>query len=267
VALPGLAYYLVFFCVPIVVVVVFSLATPVGYGGVALGTSLEAYRRALDPLLLGVLAQTLLLAAAGTAIVLLVGFPTAYAMARHGGRHRYTLLALLVVPFWTSSLLRTFAWLIILSPDWFLVRAAQRVLPGLDPLGSSGAVLLVIVYTYLPLAILPVYASLERMDWRLVEAAEDLGATGWGAFRLVTLPSVRRGVLTSALLVFVPMTGEYVVPQLMGNGKSLLYANLVGQQFLAAQDYPLGAALAVVLLVVVGGGAVAALLALQRVED
>jgi spermidine/putrescine transport system permease protein len=247
---PGLVYYALFFLLPMAIAVVISFGEPVGYGGVRLTVTLESYRAALDPVFLRVLARTMLFALAGTVLVLAVGFPAAYWIARYGGRRGPLLIALLIIPFWTSFLLRAFAFLIMFGEEWFVVRALRSA--GFDDvrlLGSDAGVFIVLVYTYLPLAILPVYSTLERMDWRLVEAAEDLGAGSWTAFATVTAPTVARGVATGLLLVFVPMTGEYVVPQIIGSGTSVLYANLIGQQFLSAQNWPLGAALAMVLVV------------------
>ncbi len=265
VVVPGLTYYALFLLVPMVVVAVISVGEPVGYGGVRLTFSIDNYVAALDPVFLRVFGRTLVFALLGTALVLVIGFPAAYWIARYGGSRAPLLIGLLVIPFWTSFLLRTFAFLIMFGPDWYIVRALRNAgFEGVTLLGSDVGVFVVLVYTYLPLAILPVYASLERMDWRLVEAAEDLGADSWSAFATVTVPSVARGVVTGMLLVFVPMTGEYVVPQIVGNGKSVLYASLVGQQFLSAQNWPLGAALAMVLIVTISLVAVAALLSQRR---
>lgn len=252
-AAPGLGYYLLFFLVPIAIVVVIAMGDPVGYGGVRLSFSGQAFRSALDAVYLGVFWRTMLFAALGTGLVLLIGFPAAYWIARYGGRAKTLWLVLLVVPFWTSFLLRAYAFLIMFGDDWFLVSGIRSLgATTFTLLGTNLAVFVVLVYTYLPLAVLPLFASLERMDWSLVEAARDLGASEWAAFRSVTVPTVRRAVATGLMLVFVPMTGEYVVPQIIGSGTSVLYANLVGQQFLSAQDWPLGSALALFLILVVG---------------
>jgi spermidine/putrescine transport system permease protein len=216
-----------------------------------------------------VFTQTIGLAAVGTSIVFAVGFPVAYWLARYGGSRRYVILAILVIPFWTSFIVRAFAWLIVLSPNWFVVSALEGLwfVDTFRPLGSLGGVTLVVVYNYLPLGLLPLFATLERMDWSMVEAAQDLGASGFGAFRQVTLPSIRSGIVTSALLVFVPMTGEYIIPQIIGGGTTALFANLIGQQFLQAQNWPLGAALAVLMVVTVGLTALLVLAVTQREES
>lgn len=252
VVIPGLAYYLLFFIGPMIVALVISFGEPVGYGGVRITFSIDAYAAALDPVFLRVFGRTLAFAVVGTVLVLLVGFPAAYWIARYGGRRTPLLIGLLVIPFWTSFLLRAFAFLILFGEEWYLVRGLRAL--GFDEMrliGTDTGVFVVLVYTYLPLAVLPVYATLERMDWRLVDAAEDLGSGSWTAFTGVTVPTVARGVLTGMLLVFVPMTGEYVVPQIVGSGTSVLYASLIGQQFLSAQNWPLGAALAMVLVLTV----------------
>lgn len=268
VMLPSLAWLLVFFVLPLAGVAVIAFGTPVGYGGVRLGFDLGSFQQILRPTYLGVFMQTINLALIGTIAVFLVAFPTAYWLARFGGRQRSLLLALLVIPFWISFLVRTFAWLIILSPDWYLskVVVATGLVDEFRLVGTQAGVGLVIVYNYLPLGILPLYATLERMNWSLVEAAKDLGASAWGAFRQVTLPSILPGVVVSALLIFIPMTGEYIIPQIIGSGKTALYANLIGQQFLQAQNWPLGAAMATFLVVIVGAAAVIVLTLTQRRE-
>jgi spermidine/putrescine transport system permease protein len=266
---PSIIWLSAIFIIPVFIVFIISLGTPVGYSGVQLGFNIDAYVRIFTGPFFGVFLETLLLAGIGTALVFAVGFPTAYWLARYGGRHRYLILALLIIPFWASFLVRAFAWLIIFGSDWFIVQFVESLglVDTFRPIGSWWAVVVVIVYNYLPLGILPLYATLERVDWRTVEASQDLGATGFGAFRQITLPSMKIGLLTSALLVFVPMTGEYVIPQIIGSGKQALYANLIGQQFLQAQNWPLGSALAVFLIITVGVAALTVLIFTQRRDN
>lgn len=263
---PSIVWLALFFVIPVIGVFVVSVGTPIGYSGVQLGFDTGSFERIFSGPFIGVFIRTLLLAAFGTAMVFLIAFPTAYWLARYAGRKKYFMLAILVIPFWTSFLVRAFAWLIVLSPDWFVSRAIQStgIVETFRPIGTLGAVAMVVIYNYLPLAILPLFATLERMNWSLVEAAEDLGASGRRAFFSVTLPSIRVGIITSILLVFVPMTGEYVIPQIIGSGKQALFANLIGQQFLQAQNWPLGAALAAFLIVTVGVGALLVLTFTQR---
>jgi spermidine/putrescine transport system permease protein len=150
---------------------------------------------------------------------------------------------LIVVPFWTSFLIRTYALKIILDPEGYLARGL-----GINIQYTKYAVGLGLVYNYLPLFILPVFASLERMDWTLIEAATDLGARPLTAFRQITLRLTLPGVVTGALLVFIPMTGEYIIPNILGGGKYEFVGNVVGDQFAEAQNQPFGSAMAIVLM-------------------
>jgi spermidine/putrescine transport system permease protein len=148
-----------------------------------------------------------------------------------------------ILPFWTSFLIRTYALKIILDPQGYLARDF-----GINIMYTKYAVGVGLVYNYLPLFILPVFASLERMDWTLIEAANDLTARPWKAFREITLPLTLPGVVTGALLVFIPMTGEYIIPNILGGGKFEFVGNLIGDQFNEAQNQPFGSALAIALM-------------------
>lgn len=243
-------------------VVAISFATPVGFTSVEYGFNLSAYQRLLDGgwdgTYIRLLRRTIRFAVTGTALTVLAGFPVAYWMVRYAGRVKYIALALLILPFWTSFLIRTFSLLRIIAGDGPL---------GALELNQDGrSVFIGITYNYFPLATLPMYAALERMDWSLVTAARDLGAGRWSAFRHVTLPMVSSGILTAALLVFVPMTGEFIVPQIMGSGTQALYASILGRQFLGGADWPFGAAMAVFLSTLLSGVVVALLLLARREE-
>jgi len=252
--LPLVALYAAFFAGPLILLCVFSVSTSSGFGDVSYGFSLDNFREATQGLYLQAFGRTLRFAVVGTVLTVLAGYPLAYWLARHApARRRSLLLALIIVPFWTSFLIRTYSFLIVLSDDFFLadwMRSLGLVHGQLNILYTSTAVQIGIVYNYLPLFVLPAYAALERMDWSLVAAASDLGATGWTAFRQITLRLTTAGVLTGVLLVFIPMTGEYIIPLVLGGGKVDLVGNLVQRAFLEQQDYPLGAALG---LVTMGG--------------
>jgi ABC-type spermidine/putrescine transport system permease subunit I len=157
---------------------------------------------------------------------------------------------LVIVPFWTSFLIRTYSWLIILDPDFWLMRALKSIgiTHGGTILYTQNAIYLGVVYNYLPLMILPLYAALERMDWSLVDAAQDLGDGPLRAFRRVTLPLVLPGVVAGSLLVFIPLTGEYLIPVILGGDKTVYVGQLIAQQFLEARDWPFGAAIAMVVI-------------------
>jgi len=249
-ALPTIAYYGVFFLVPLALMAAVAFAERVGFADFVYTLNVENFTDLWDPLYRGIFLDTLQLALVGTFATLLVGYPLAYYLARYA-RRKTLLLLLVVVPFWTSFLIRTYAWLIILDPDFPAVRALKSI--GVVPddfsvLYTSTAVYIGVVYTYLPLMILPVYAALERMDWSLVEAAEDLGDSPLRAFRRITLPLTLPGVLAGSLLVFIPMMGEYLNPVILGGDKTIYVGNLIGLQFGTSRDWPFGAAVAMVLI-------------------
>jgi spermidine/putrescine transport system permease protein len=251
-AFPSLAYYCAFFLIPLGFLLLFAVATPVGFGGVEYGFDLGNFEAGLDALYVEVFLRTLRTAAVGTLLIILVGYPLAYWIARYApdGR-RGLLLALIIIPFWTSFLIRTYSFLIVLSPEFFLSDWLEslRLTDGpLEILNTTAAIQIGLVYNYLPLFVLPLYATLERMDWRLVDAATDLGASQWAAFRQITLRLTAPGLITGTLLVFIPMMGEYVIPLVLGGGRVDLIGNVIQRLFLEAQDYALGSALAVLVM-------------------
>ena len=244
---PAGVWYLAFFVVPLGFILVFSFLTSADYGGVEFRFSLENYHQiASATIFLRIFLNTLLMALSGTLLCLLIGYPLAYFLATRAGRWKNLLLILLIVPFWTSFLTRTYAWLILLSdngPLAHLLQGAGLLQKDLNFLYSYKAVLLGIVYNYLPLMIFPLYVSLERLDRRLLEAAKDLGAGRFAAFRRVTVPLTMPGILTGGLLVFIPLMGEYVIPSILGGAKSYMVGNLIGNEFVSAHDWAFGSAL------------------------
>jgi spermidine/putrescine transport system permease protein len=251
-ALPSLAYYTAFFVIPLGFLLLFAVGRPVGFGGVEYGFYLGNLETGLDSLYVEVFLRTLRTAAIGTLLIILVGYPLAYWIARYAppGR-RGLLLALIIIPFWTSFLIRTYSFLIVLSPEFFLSDWLQSLglTDGpLEVLYTTEAIQIGLVYNYLPLFVLPLYATLERMDWSLVDAATDLGASQWAAFRQITLRLTAPGLITGTLLVFIPMMGEYVIPLVLGGGRVDFIGNVIQRLFLEAQDYALGSALAVLVM-------------------
>jgi spermidine/putrescine transport system permease protein len=246
---PAVFWYLLFFLGPLAIMAVYSFAEVAGFTGVAFTWNLDNYRYLWDPLYGTIFKRTLWLSLVGTALCLLVGFPFAYYLARYA-RRKTLMLMLVIVPFWTSFLIRTYSWLIILDPDFWLLRALRAVgiTGGGTILYTQNAIYLGVVYNYLPLMILPLYAALERMDWSLVDAAQDLGDGPLRAFRRVTLPLVLPGVVAGSLLVFIPLTGEYLIPVILGGDKTVFAGQLIAQQFLEARDWPFGAAIAMVVI-------------------
>jgi spermidine/putrescine transport system permease protein len=245
--LPASLWYLFLLVLPMAFVVVFSFGQKAKNGGYTPAFSLDNYGQVMkgaDPFL-----ESLKLATAGTILTLLVALPLAYFLATRAGRRKGLFVLLLVIPFWTSFLIRTYSWLIVLGKG-----NLGGFLGGLlgDPdfrlLGTPGAILLGLVYGYLPLMIFPLYVTLERMDRSLIEASKDLGAGRWATFRQITLPIALPGLVTGSILVFIPMMGEYVIPQILGYGRTFLIGNDLVLDFLEARNWPLGSAKAVVLI-------------------
>jgi spermidine/putrescine transport system permease protein len=249
--LPSLAYLIVFFAVPLLIVVVYSFATRSRTGRTILGEwNLESYARLFDPLVLQITFRSLGLAIITTLICLLVGYPFAYFLATRSPRVRGALLVLVMIPFWSNFLVRTYAWRVILGRDGIAGTVEQLIGVEIQLLFTPFAVVLGLVYGYLPFMILPLYAAIERLDFSLVEAARDLYASGWQAFRRVTWPLSRPGVIAGSILVFIPSFGAYVTPEILGGGRTTMLGSYVVRQFLSARDWPFGSALSVAILIV-----------------
>jgi len=243
---PAAAFLLVFFIAPLFIVVAYSFLQRGTYGGVRWVFTLENYARALDPLYFSVFLRSGLIAIATTLITLLLGYPLAYFIARKASRHSNLLLLGLMIPFWTNFLIRTYAWLTILRTHTGLINVGLTGLGLIDeplPLfGNDFAILLGLVYSWLPDMVLPCYAALSRLDPALLEAASDLYAPGRQVFLRVVWPLTLPGVAAGSILVAIPSWGAFVTPALLGGGKSLMIANIINNQFLAAHDWPFGAA-------------------------
>jgi spermidine/putrescine transport system permease protein len=242
---PSFVYYAIFFLGPMAILVAFSLATQSGFGSLTYGFDISQFRLVGSSLYVTIFVRTLVMASIGSVLTIAVGYPLAYWMARYLTTYKLLALLLLIVPFWTSFLIRTYALKIILDPKGYLARDL-----GINILYTKYAVAVGLVYNYLPLFILPVFASLERMDWSLIEAATDLGARPFTAFREITLRLTLPGVVTGALLVFIPMTGEFIIPDILSGGNYEFVGNVIGDQFQQAQNQPFGSALAIALMAV-----------------
>lgn len=262
-------WLIVFFLVPFLIVLKISLShtaiaqppyTPV-FDPVAGWEGLKAFVAALsfenyafiasDGLYLASYLKSLEVAAGSTVLLLLIGFPLAYGIARAPRHWQPALFVLVVLPFWTSFLIRIYAWVNILQRDGLLnqVLLALRIVD--EPpawLSTDTAVYIGIVYSYLPFMVLPIYATLEKMDETLIEAAADLGCPRWKAFWLVTLPLSLPGVIAGALLCFIPIVGEFVIPDLLGSSQTMMIGQTLWTEFFANRDWPVASAVAVVLL-------------------
>ncbi len=249
--LPSLGYYALFFLAPLAILAVFSVARQgEEFGSVIYTVDFSQFTSLWDSVYIRIFWHTLAMAGGGTILTILVGYPIAYWISRYLTAYKTLALLLVVVPFWTSFLIRTYAWIIILDPQGYLARGlnATGLTSHWNILYSGKAVGIGLVYNYLPLLVLPVYASLERMDWTLVESATDLGAHPFTAFRDITLRLTLPGLVTGALLVFIPMTGEYVIPALLGGGNFVFVGTVIGDQFLGAVNWPFGAAMSMALI-------------------
>ncbi len=262
---PGSLWLLVFFLVPILIMLAYSMMPRGIYGGVERGFTLEHYHRFIDPLYLDILQRTFVWSVACTVICLLLGYPVAYTIAR-GGRWKNLLLFLVVLPFWTSFLVRTFA-MIFLMRDTGLVNGwllkAGAIQDPITMLYTPFAVMVGLVYGFLPFMILPIYASLEKLDLSLLEAAEVLGARPLARFRRVTLPLSMPGVVAGSLLVFIPALGSFLTADLLGGAKQMMIGNLVQNQFSAARNWPFGSAASFILMALV----LVAVMIYLRVKD
>jgi spermidine/putrescine transport system permease protein len=258
-ALPAGAWFAFFFAIPVLTIVYYSLGyKPDIFSTIATDQlSFGRYGEILQPTFFKVFTSTLQISIVGTALCFLIGFPFAYWLAvRVSPRWRGLLLGLCIVPFWTNFLIRTLGWLILLSPSGpasgFLQAIGLRSEP-LHLLQTRSAVQLGVTYNYLPLMIFPLFVALDRLDPALREASKDLGASRWRTFTQVTLPLAMPGIIAGVLLVFIPLTGDYITPSVLGGAKGNMVGNLVASQFLVAQNWALGSASAVSLVAMILG--------------
>lgn len=248
--LPALLYLTVFFMVPLGIVVAYSFATRSRTGRTELRDwNLDAYARLGDDVVRTIAVRSLWIALATTLISLVLAYPLAYYMSTRTPTVRNILLVGVMLPFWSNFLVRTYAWRVLLDSDGLVSQATQAVGIGETRLlFTPTAVLIGLVYGYLPFMVLPLYAAIERIDWSLVEAARDLHASAWTAFRRIVWPLSLPGVIAGSILVFVPSFGAYVTPAILGGNKEGLLGSFIVSQFLSARNGPVGASLSVVVL-------------------
>jgi len=261
---PAVLWMVLFWLLPLLGLLAVGFLSRGPDGEITGPVTLENYRRLLgfgvfgfDPVYPRVLVRSLVLGAGTTALCLLLAIPFALWLVRLPERWRNVALTLVVIPFWTNLLVRTYAWQMLLGPDTALSRllqAAGLLAPDQGLYPGWGAVWIGMVCDFLPFMVLPVYACAERMDWRLVEAAQDLGAGRWQTFRHGIWPQIRPGAGAGAVLVFLPALGQFVVPDLLGGARLMFLGNLLQQQFGVSRDWPFGAAVATVALLLVALG-------------
>ncbi|NIY80473.1 ABC transporter permease [Celeribacter sp. HF31] len=261
---PAWALMILTLIIPILIVAGVSVAERGAYGGFTWSFDLSSYQQILysvgwtdelefDPKYVAIIGRTLLFAGGATLISLLLALPVAYYISQQSARLKIILLYLVTLPFWVSMIVRVYAWLIILGNDGLLERV-YRMFGGADISGflfTPGAMITGMVYSYIPLMILPVYASVEKIDPALIEASHDLYGGRWTALKRVILPLAAPGLTAGSILVFVPCLGTVLEPMLLGGGKQLMMGTLIQTQFGGARNWPFGAAIAMVLLVLV----------------
>lgn len=252
---PAALYLTLFFIIPLGIVFIYSFLRRGVYGQLIWEFNLDNYVRVVDPLYLSIIWNSTLIALATTVLCLLIGYPFAYWIARQPNRKiRNLLLVLVMIPFWTNFLVRTYAWRVILGTEGPIngaLMALGIIESPITMLFTTGAVLVGLVYGYLPFMVLPLYAAIERIDFSLMEAAGDLYAGPVQAFLRVLLPLTIPGVIAGSILVFIPSLGAFVTPDLLGGGKTVMIGNLIQSQFLTARDWPFGSAFSMLLMAIV----------------
>ena len=259
---PPLAYLLLFFAIPSLIMVLASFRTPGEFGGLAplleegrLDLNLDSYARFFsESIYAQIFVKSVWYALSTTLFCLALGYPLAALIAKSEKRYRDLLLLLVILPFWSNFLIRVYAWMIILGPNAAVARTVNGLLAwfGHEPVAllfSSFAVLVCLVYVHLPFMVLPLYANLEKHDQALLDAAQDLGANAWQRFWRITFPLSLPGVYAGAALVFIPALGIFAIPDILGGPEDSLIGNVIKQQFLETRDWPFGSVLSIVLTI------------------
>lgn len=266
--LPGVVWLLILFLVPLLMMFAISLGTTDELDRIVLtAPNLDNYARTLDPTFLPTFLNSVRYSLIVTVLSLAIGYPVAYWISRYGGRHKALLVVIVMLPFWTSYIIRTYAWMIMLRDNGVVNSILQAVGITHEPiilLNTDLSVILGMTYGFLPFAILPLFVSIDRLDASLVSAARDLYANGRDAFLHVTLPLTMPGIVAAAILTFIPAMGDFVTPDLLGGAETTTIAKVIQEIFLEGRDWPYGAALGFVLMVVTLGGTFLAIGPLRR---
>ncbi len=272
---PGAFWIFFFFVIPTLLVFVYSFLGRMDGGGVIWEFSLDAYIKLFTPgegRLINdfvlIFFRSIWWAILTSIVCLIIGYPLAYFIVLQPESRRNTYLFLVLIPFWTNFLVRTYAWKFILNNNGFLNTMLQAIdLPRVSIINTPTAVLIGLVYGNLPFMVLPLYASIEKLDFSLIEAAQDLGATYLRVFTRVILPLTLPGIIAGTILVFIPVTGQYIVPTILGGGKVAMLGNLLAQQFGPAYNWPFGSAVAVIFMLLLMIGVVVYLRGESRREE
>jgi spermidine/putrescine transport system permease protein len=244
-------WFTIFFVAPLVIIILYSFLKRGLYGGVEWKFSLTAYKQMFNANFGKVLIRTIWISVVATLGCILLALPTGYAMAR--SKRQTLLLFLIIIPFWTNSLIRIYAWISILSTEGFLneiLKAMGIIDEGLHLIYNHGSVILVLIYMYLPFAILPLFTTIDKFDFSLLDAARDLGATKFGAIRKVMLPNIRSGMVTAVIFTFIPIFGAYTVTLLVGGKDSTMIGNIIVDQVSKTRNWPLASAFSMILTLI-----------------
>lgn len=251
---PAFLWLLLFFLIPLGIILVYSFCQRGRYGGVVWDFTFGNYLQILNPLYLKPILRSFWLAIVNTVLCLIIGYPTAYYISKRKPRVKNILFILTIVPFWTNFIVRTYAWMIILREGGLVNTMLMRlglIEEPLQLLFTQKAVIIGLLYGYLPFMVLPLYASIEKLNPSLLEAAHDLGANSFQSFWRVMFPLTRPGIIAGSVLVFVPTLGAFVTPDLLGGAKQTMMGNLIQNQYLKVRNWPFGSALSLILLAMV----------------
>jgi spermidine/putrescine transport system permease protein len=254
ITLPSFVWLVIFFLIPTLVIFAFAFKPSDSFGNIGEGWTLENIYTLADSSYLWLILRTIWISTLATLFCLALGLPVGYQLARTSDRTRQLLLLLIIVPFWSSFLVRIFAWKSLLHPEGFFKNAlvALHIIdPSTSLLYNEGAVLLVMVYTYLPFAVLPIYAAASKFNFQLLEAASDLGSTKLEGFFKVFIPGIRKGIGTALVMVFIPAIGAYVIPDLVGGTQSEMIGNKIAQRTFLDRDLPLASAMSALLAMII----------------
>ncbi|WZL72887.1 ABC transporter permease [Clostridiaceae bacterium 35-E11] len=250
-SIPYAVWSLIFSIAPIIIIAVYSFCSRSPYGKIIYDFTLDNYKQFLEPIYLNVLWRSVVLAGKSTIICLLVAYPMAMIIARSQMKKKHILVMLFVLPLWTNFLLRTYAWMVLLRDQGVI----NQILIGLrlidEPLSllyNSGAVVLGMVYNFLPFMVLPIYSVLSKIDHSFIEAAQDLGATSTKVFWKVIFPLSIPGVVSGLIMVFMPAVSTFVISDLLGGGQTILLGNLIQNQFLVARNWQFGSAISIIMM-------------------
>ena len=251
--LPAALWMLGFFVMPLILIVAVSFCTRGEVGDIVYSFTLKNYAKLINPLYISIFIKSMAIALFTTMLCLVFGYPFAFIVAKANKKIKPLLLVLIMLPFWTNSLVRTYAMIVLLRTEGIIntmLRYFSLINEPLQLMYNNTAVMIGMLYMMFPFMVLPLYASIEKLDMRLLEAADDLGAKPLNKFLQVTLPLTKGGILSGSLLVFVPTLGLFFITDLMGGSKVVLMSNLIKNQFLTARDWPFGSAISVILIIV-----------------